>query len=198
LPSIAIIFAYDCTGKTDGSHHKDPDNPHKFYQCVGGKAVEFKCPEDLVFDETSKTCTFGGTPDPNATQTTHKVESTPSITPSTAGTTKPNTPSTAGTTKPSTPSTAGTTKPNTPSTAGTTKPNTPSTAGTTKPSTQSTPPLITIKETATQPNVTPTQSGTTAAQTTKGSVITTTQTATEAPNNSSTNTLRIRHTTPHN
>jgi hypothetical protein len=165
LPSIAIIFAYDCTGKTDGSHHKDPDNPHKFYQCVGGKAVEFKCPEDLVFDETSKTCTFGGTPDPNATQTTHKVESTPSITPSTAGTTKPNTPSTAGTTKPSTPST---------------------------------PPLITIKETATQPNVTPTQSGTTAAQTTKGSVITTTQTATEAPNNSSTNTLRIRHTTPHN
>jgi hypothetical protein len=165
LPSIAIIFAYDCTGKTDGSHHKDPDNPHKFYQCVGGKAVEFKCPEDLVFDETSKTCTFGGTPDPNATQTTHKVESTPSITPSTAGTTKPNTPSTAGTTKPST---------------------------------QSTPPLITIKETATQPNVTPTQSGTTAAQTTKGSVITTTQTATEAPNNSSTNTLRIRHTTPHN
>jgi hypothetical protein len=176
LPSIAIIFAYDCTGKTDGSHHKDPDNPHKFYQCVGGKAVEFKCPEDLVFDETSKTCTFGGTPDPNATQTTHKVESTPSITPSTAGTTKPNTPSTAGTTKP----------------------NTPSTAGTTKPSTQSTPPLITIKETATQPNVTPTQSGTTAAQTTKGSVITTTQTATEAPNNSSTNTLRIRHTTPHN
>ncbi len=94
MPSIAIIFAYDCTGKTDGSHHKDPDNPHKFYQCVGGKAVEFKCPEDLVFDETSKTCTFGGTPDPNATQTTHKVEPTPDITPSTAGTTKPNTQST--------------------------------------------------------------------------------------------------------
>jgi hypothetical protein len=159
-------LAYDCTGKPDG-YHKDPNNPHRFIQCAGGKAFEFPCPEDLVFDETTKTCVFGsGTPNPNAT--TQKVETTPP--------------------------TLGTTKPNTPSTLGTTKPNTPSTLGTTKPNTQTTPHLITTKETATHPNVTPTQSGTTAAQTTKGPVVTT-QTATEAPK-SSTNTLRIRHTTP--
>jgi hypothetical protein len=146
-----MILAYDCKGKPDG-YHKDPDNAHKFFQCSGGQAFAFTCPENLVFDETAKACTFGGGTDPTAT--THKVETTP----------PPH--------------------------------------ETTKPNTQSTPHSITTKETATHPTdtpthptaVTPTQSGTTAAQTTKGPVVTT-PTATEAPKGS-TNTLRIRHTTP--
>jgi hypothetical protein len=117
-------LAYDCTGKPDG-YHKDPDNPHKFFQCATGKAFEFTCPEDLVFDENLKTCAFGGgTPDPKAT--THTTQPTPHVTQTTAGTTKPNAQTTAGTTKPSTQPTPNQT------TKETTHPNvTPTQSGTT-------------------------------------------------------------------
>jgi hypothetical protein len=49
--------AFDCEGKKNG-FYKDPESAHKFFECVGGKAINFTCPENLAFDETKKICRF--------------------------------------------------------------------------------------------------------------------------------------------
>ncbi len=78
----------DCVGKT--GFFKDPSNPHKFHECVGGQMVTFTCPEDLIFDTNSNTCIY----DSSKTVATagHTVEShtdSPHVTPSAGPTQHP-------------------------------------------------------------------------------------------------------------
>jgi len=37
---------------------RDPQNAHKFIECVDGTAYSFTCPDNLVFDEKTKVCTY--------------------------------------------------------------------------------------------------------------------------------------------
>jgi hypothetical protein len=65
-----ISATFDCKGKQDG-FYKDPENPHFFFECTGGRAANFTCPENLVFDETLKACDF--IHPPNGTTTAHTI-----------------------------------------------------------------------------------------------------------------------------
>jgi hypothetical protein len=71
----------DCVGKT--GIFRDPSNPHKFHECVGGQMVTFTCPEDLIFDANSNTCIF----DSSKTIATTGHTDSPDVTP-TAGPTQ--------------------------------------------------------------------------------------------------------------
>jgi len=39
-------------------YFKDPENTHKFIECVDGTAFSFTCPDNLIFDEKTKVCNF--------------------------------------------------------------------------------------------------------------------------------------------
>ncbi len=65
-----ISFAFDCKGKEDG-FYGDPGNVQNFFECVGGKARNFTCPENLVFKEGTKVC--GYPLDTNATTSAHTL-----------------------------------------------------------------------------------------------------------------------------
>jgi len=49
-----MVSGFDCPEK-DG-FYPDPDDIHKFYECAGGKATEYTCANDLVFDATLIQC----------------------------------------------------------------------------------------------------------------------------------------------
>ncbi len=170
--SSVISSTFDCTGKKNNFFYKDPENAHYYFECVGGKAINFTCPEDLVFDDTKQVCDYRN--DSSATTsaplTTHTIAHTTA-----APTTKPTT--AAPTTKPTT--AAPTTHPTT--AAPTTKPTT--AAPTTKPTTAA----PTTKPTTAAPTTHPT----TAAPTTKPTTAAPTKPTTAPPTNNPTTTAGL-------
>jgi len=158
--SLVISATFDCKGKQDNTFYKDPENPHIFFECVGGRAVNFTCPENLVFDETLKSCDF--IHPPNGTTTAHTIA--PLTTVSTTQKATTAAPTTKATT--AAPTTKATTA------APTTK------ATTAAPTTQATTAAPTTKATT----AVPTTQATTAAPTTKATTAApTTQATTAAP-----------------
>ncbi len=171
-----ISATFDCKGKPDNTFYKDPENPHIFFECVGGRAVNFTCPENLVFDETLKSCDF--IHPPNGTTTAHTIAPLTTVsTTQKATTAAPTTKATtaAPTTKATT--AAPTTKATTaaPTTQATTA--APTTKATTAaPTTQATTAAPTTKATTNPTTAPPTSSPTTTAGlTTKPSAVTSTQ-----------------------
>ncbi len=160
--SSVISSTFDCTGKKNNFFYKDPENAHYYFECVGGKAVNFTCPEDLVFDDTKQVCDYpkdsNGTTLAHTTQTVAPTKKATTAAPATTAppTTAPPTtapPTTKATTAAPTtkaPTAAPTTAPTTHNpitTAGlTTKPT--ATASTQKPTTDA----IAAKECAGKPD----------------------------------------------
>ncbi len=180
--SSVISSTFDCKGKKENGFYKDPENAHEYFECVGGKAINFTCPENLVLDETKQACDYAK--DPNAT--TSALTSDPLTThtaapPTIATSQKPTTaaPTTiASTAQPTTKATTAA-----PTSKATTAAPT-SKATTAAPTSKATTAAPTSKATTAAPTSKPTtaspthNSATTARLTTNPSSVTSTQTAT--------------------
>lgn len=54
---LTPVFSVSCSAEGD-EYLADLSDPHKFFRCSFGKAIEFICAEGTVFDELTSNCNF--------------------------------------------------------------------------------------------------------------------------------------------
>ncbi|KAH9401437.1 Oviduct-specific glycoprotein [Tyrophagus putrescentiae] len=55
-PTVSASSTFTCP--TQSGFYRNPEDPHKFYECVNGHAYEYTCPAGLVFNESVQQCDY--------------------------------------------------------------------------------------------------------------------------------------------
>ncbi|XP_023310095.1 probable chitinase 10 [Anoplophora glabripennis] len=58
VPTASTTANPICVGKPDGTYLANPNDCRKFYECVGGKAIEEQCAADLLWNDLILSCDY--------------------------------------------------------------------------------------------------------------------------------------------